>query len=38
MVDLIRGLVGKIHGMTCPGALLGVKPVQKLCPVCDSDG
>lgn len=38
MVDLIRGLIGKIHNATCPGALMNVKPVQKLCPVCDDGG
>ncbi len=38
MVDLVRGIIGKIHSVTCPGALLNVKPVQKVCPMCSSDG
>jgi hypothetical protein len=36
MVDMVRGLLGKIHDMTCPGAFMKVKPVQKICPMCDA--
>ena len=36
MVDLIRGLDREDpQRVTCPGALMNVKPVQKLCPACD---
>ena len=38
MVDMVRGIIGKIHGMTCPGALGILKPFQKVCPMCDGDG
>ena len=37
MADTEKSLVRKIHDVTCPGALLNVKPMQRICPVCRSN-
>ena len=31
-----KSLVRRLHDATCPGAVAGFKPVQRICPVCRS--